>query len=270
MAKYPDPAVGYRAGDARLYSPARVGEILAANASFADAAAGLLLRRTASAGATKPSSHLDRALAEAENLKAAAEAKALLDAAHDEEDAARNVLRCVAAHAGTCLASNAYVDGRRSLALALDPAALYPDDEAARPAGVIFVHGRGFDGFHVRYRDVARGGVRLVTPRSREAHALEATRHLDECAGLAAAQQRKNKDIPEGGSKGVILAEDAFDSDERRTVAFRSFVDGLLDLVLAGTAPRLYLGPDASDRRAGSLSRFRVRRSRRLTPSDGM
>ena len=58
--------------------------------------------------------------------------------------------------------------------------------------------------YHVRFRDIARGGLRLVTPSSAEQYALESSRQFDECYGLAYAQQLKNKDIPEGGSKGIF------------------------------------------------------------------
>ena len=33
------------------------------------------------------------------------------------------------------------------------------------PYGVYMVFGRGFFGFHVRFRDVARGGIRMLRPR---------------------------------------------------------------------------------------------------------
>ena len=48
------------------------------------------------------------------------------------------------------------------------------------PYGVFFVHGRRFNGFHVRFRDIARGGMRLVTPPTAEQHAIESARHYDE------------------------------------------------------------------------------------------
>jgi hypothetical protein len=48
------------------------------------------------------------------------------------------------------------------------------------PYGVFFVHGRRFNGFHVRFRDIARGGMRLVTPASTEQLAIESARHYDE------------------------------------------------------------------------------------------
>ena len=54
-----------------------------------------------------------------------------------------------------------------------------------------------FDGYHVRFRGIARGGMRLVTPATSEQFALESGNQYDECYGLAYAQQLKNKDIPE-------------------------------------------------------------------------
>lgn len=69
------------------------------------------------------------------------------------------------------------------------------------------MHGRRFNGFHCRFRDIARGGMRIVTPQTSEQVAIEAGRQFDECYALAYAQQLKNKDIPEGGSKAVLLVD---------------------------------------------------------------
>lgn len=33
---------------------------------------------------------------------------------------------------------------------------------------MFFVHGRRFNGFHCRFRDIARGGMRIVTPQTSE------------------------------------------------------------------------------------------------------
>ena len=63
------------------------------------------------------------------------------------------------------------------------------DESRALPYGILFVHGRRFNGFHVRFRDIARGGMRLVTPASAEQYSLESARQYDECYGLAYAQQ---------------------------------------------------------------------------------
>ena len=61
--------------------------------------------------------------------------------------------------------------------------------------------------------------------------------------GPANAQQLKNKDIPEGGAKGVILAAPAA-STER---VVKALGDSLLDLNLSseqGQDELIYLGPD--------------------------
>ena len=67
---------------------------------------------------------------------------------------------------------------------------------------------------------------------------------------LAWTQQLKNKDIPEGGSKGTILLKLNHQDDTER--AFRGYIDGLCDLIipeeevldLYGKTETLFLGPD--------------------------
>ena len=44
-----------------------------------------------------------------------------------------------------------------------------------------------------------------ITANNAEQHALESARQYSEAFSLAFAQQLKNKDIPEGGSKAVCL-----------------------------------------------------------------
>lgn len=156
-------------------------------------------------------------------------------------DASRATLRC-----------NVYVPTRYGLALRIDPSFFAHEQRPADPYGVFFVHGRGFDAFHVRFADIARGGVRVVRPKSPEQHELEAERIFEEAYGLAFAQQLKNKDIPEGGSKAVILAE----PDAPVDLSVKAFADGLLDLLTPdpevrarvrdrfGIEELLYLGPD--------------------------
>jgi glutamate dehydrogenase len=135
----------------------------------------------------------------------------------------------------------------------------YPE---GTPYGVFYVHGRRFNGFHVRFRDIARGGMRLVTPASVEQLAIESARHFDEAHALATAQQLKNKDIPEGGSKCVILVDtsDLPPGPDSKGLILRksvkSFTDAMLDLIvrtpetekkvvdLLGKQELIYLGPD--------------------------
>ena len=79
---------------------------------------------------------------------------------------------------------------------------------------------------------------------------------FDENYNLANTQQRKNKDIPEGGAKGVILLD--YDQQDQPTIAFEKYIDAILDLLLPGHSPGikdpivdlhgqqeiLFMGPD--------------------------
>jgi len=160
------------------------------------------------------------------------------------------------------LKTNIYMENRYALAFRLDPKVMIAKGEEKRelPYGIVFVHGRRFNGYQVRFRDISRGGMRLVTPKSSELYALESSRQYDECYGLAFAQQLKNKDIPEGGSKAVVLIESVDMSDSSKGFVMRksvkAFTDCLLDLIveteetqknivdLYGKKEVLYLGPD--------------------------
>ena len=95
--------------------------------------------------------------------------------------------------------------------------------------------GNEFRGFHLRFRDIARGGIRIVRSRNKEAYSINLRNLLDENYGLAATQQRKNKDIPEGGSKGTILLD--FANQDKARVAFEKYVDSILDLLIVGESP---------------------------------
>lgn len=169
----------------------------------------------------------------------------------DLEDARTVLLKMLdAVHA--VLRTNVYVDERYALAMRLDPSLLATEERSELPFGVFFVHGRGFNGFHVRFRDIARGGVRAICPIGIEQYARESERLYDEAYGLAFAQQLKNKDIPEGGAKAAILVAPG----ARVSRSVKGFVDSLLDLISPeeavnarivdrlGFRELLYLGPD--------------------------
>jgi len=190
------------------------------------------------------------------------------------DDESRALLHGMAAALRHTLRANVHVDGRWALSLRLQPSlfasVLPPSPHLSNmPYGVFFAVGRHFSGFHVRFSDVARGGLRVVLPPSREAHIAESRRHFMECFGLAWAQQLKNKDIPEGGSKGVCLVtpvEHASEGERRGTLlhaCVKRMIDAVLDLLVvsdrvitpsaidaesrAYTAPPpelLFLGPD--------------------------
>jgi len=150
------------------------------------------------------------------------------------------------------LRTNYWLQRRFGLALRLDPRLLVTERRPELPYGVFFVHGRGFNGFHVRFKEIARGGLRVVRPRTATEHARETERLYDEVYGLAFAQQLKNKDIPEGGAKCAILLEPGADI----TRCVKAFVNSMLDLITPdpevtkqivdrwGKQELIYLGPD--------------------------
>jgi glutamate dehydrogenase len=157
------------------------------------------------------------------------------------------------------LRTNFYNRDRYALSLRIDPTLLVSkSSEKAIPYGVLFSHGRWFNGFHNRFRDIARGGLRIVIPQNVDQYRIEQTRIYDEVYALSNAQQLKNKDIPEGGAKAVVLVNTsdippAFRYSVVRK-SIRAFTDSVLDLIVEDSTSKLvdyyqkdeliYLGPD--------------------------
>jgi glutamate dehydrogenase len=174
-----------------------------------------------------------------------------IESAVDHQDA-RIVLGKLLDAVRAVYRTNVALPDRWALSLRIDPALLATPERPDVPYGVFFVHGRLFNGFHVRFRDIARGGVRAIRPMGVDQHARENERLYDEAYGLAYAQQLKNKDIPEGGAKAAILLDPT--AELPRSV--KAFVDAVLDLITPDPATRaavvdrfgkdelLYLGPD--------------------------
>ena len=174
-----------------------------------------------------------------------------IDSTVDGDDA-RTVLKKMLESIRAVLRTNVYLEDRWGLAMRLDPALMASQERPDLPYGLFFVHGRGFNGFHLRFRDIARGGVRAIRTLGADQFARESERLYDEAYSLAFAQQLKNKDIPEGGAKAAILL--APDSAVERSV--KGFVDCILDLITPdkdvraqiidrfGKEELLYLGPD--------------------------
>lgn len=139
-----------------------------------------------------------------------------------------------------------------AISFRLDPkVVLGNSDLPAIPFGLFMVMGSSFRGFHCRFKDIARGGIRIIRSDSLQAYQENAQSLFDEVYGLALTQQMKNKDIPEGGSKGTILLDADFDGSEE--IAFMKYVNSLLDLILEdrvgipdryGKPELLFLGPD--------------------------
>ncbi|MEX0961882.1 MAG: NAD-glutamate dehydrogenase domain-containing protein [Simkaniaceae bacterium] len=111
------------------------------------------------------------------------------------------------------LKTNFYRNNKVGLSYRLDPSYLdaLPFDRTEKfpdlPFGIFFVQGMYFIGFHIRFKDLSRGGLRTVFPQKYEQMISERNNVFTECYNLAYTQQKKNKDIPEGGSKAVIFLE---------------------------------------------------------------
>ena len=169
------------------------------------------------------------------------------------DDITRNIFGCILRFFRRIQRTNYYMPDRLGLSFRMDPQILRLKGGEDRPYGFYCFHGPLFFGFQVRYRDMARGGVRVVRTRTQEQFELESNRLFDEVTKLARAQQQKNKDIPEGGSKAVLLLGPEGDVD----LAVRSMADSLLDLITIrdgaldprivdylGREEIIYLGPD--------------------------
>ncbi|KAG0011843.1 NAD-dependent glutamate dehydrogenase [Entomortierella chlamydospora] len=133
------------------------------------------------------------------------------------------------------LKTNFYQPTKVALSFRMDPSFLPEIEYPTKLFGMFLVIGSEFRGFHLRFRDVARGGIRIIRSRNREAYSINLRSLFDENYALANTQQRKNKDIPEGGSKGTILLD--VNQQDKALVAFEKYVDAVLDLLILGETP---------------------------------
>ena len=137
-----------------------------------------------------------------------------LDTGNELNDNRRkNILRQGMHFVEYCLKNNFYRNNKSAFCFRLDPKYLnyVPYNRREKfpelPYGIFFSQGMHFIGFHIRFKDLSRGGLRTVFPQRYEQMVTERNNVFLECYNLAYTQQKKNKDIPEGGSKGVIFLE---------------------------------------------------------------
>lgn len=167
------------------------------------------------------------------------------------------VLRALFVFNKSILKTNFFISTKVALSFRLKPDFLPITEYPELPYGMFFIVGSDFRGFHIRFRDIARGGIRVVKSRSQDAYNVNVLNLFDENYNLANTQQRKNKDIPEGGSKGVILLDPGH-AQERAEACFQKYIDSLIDLLIKQHIPNkkeswvdlynkpeiLFLGPD--------------------------
>jgi len=135
-----------------------------------------------------------------------------LDTGHEDNDARRkNVLRQGMNFIHFTLKTNFFRTNLTAHSFRLDPRYLdeIPFERQKKfpelPYAIFFMKGMHFFGFHIRFKDLSRGGLRTVYPTHPEQIAAERNNVFSECYNLALTQHMKNKDIPEGGSKGIIF-----------------------------------------------------------------
>jgi glutamate dehydrogenase len=122
-------------------------------------------------------------------------------------------------------------DGRPKsyVAFKLDPRAV-PDLPEPRPRYEIFVYSPRFEGVHLRFGLVARGGVRWSDRRED---------FRTEVLGLVKAQAVKNAVIVPAGAKGGFVLKQAPGQRDEAVVCYRRFISALLDVtdnLIDGTA----------------------------------
>lgn len=166
---------------------------------------------------------------------------------------------------------NFFKSDKVALAFRLDARFLRELEYPRTPHGVFLLVGSVWRGFHIRFTDIARGGVRMILSNATN-YRKNKRLVFQENYNLAHTQLLKNKDIPEGGSKGTILVSSQYLSrfhEGRCRRIFLQYVDALLDLVVPGESgvvdrlqqPEiLFLGPDENT--AGSFPAAGARYSR--------
>ncbi|KAH8150618.1 uncharacterized protein LAJ45_05314 [Morchella importuna] len=174
------------------------------------------------------------------------------------------------------LKTNFYTPTKVALSFRICPSFLPAKDYPQPLFGMFMVLGSEFRGFHLRFRDIARGGIRIVKSRNEEVYTLNSRSVFDENYNLANTQNRKNKDIPEGGAKGVILLD--ANHQDKEVYAFEKYIDAILDLVVVGDVPgikeplvdyykkpeTLFMGPDENT--AGLVDWATTHAKRRKAP----
>ncbi len=165
-------------------------------------------------------------------------------------DIDRQIFNAVLLFVNSIRRTNFYKKEKISISFMYDPGFLNPVDYSQRPFGIFHVIGIELRGFHIRFRDISRGGIRIVRSNTFQSYINNSDFIFDENYSLAETQQRKNKDIPEGGSKGTILLR--WDHQDKLECAFKKYINGLLDLLVPdesildhhGKEVLLFLGPD--------------------------
>lgn len=135
-----------------------------------------------------------------------------IDTGQEENDLrCKTVLKQMLNLINYALKTNFYRNNETTISFRLNPSYLdhLPFDRTIKfpelPYGIFFIRGLDCFGFQIRFKDLARGGLRTVFPEPTERIIFERNNIFSECYNLAYTQQKKNKDIPEGGAKATLF-----------------------------------------------------------------
>ena len=145
------------------------------------------------------------------------------------DEVERNILIEALSLVDHTLKTNYFLQTKTGLAFRIAPEVLNPKFYPMKPFGIFFIVGKDYRFFQMRWKDISRGGLRVVMPRNSSDFDYALAGLFDEVYGLSHAQQLKNKDIPEGGSKAVLLLKPG----GHRQQAVRGAVNAMLDLLVA-------------------------------------
>jgi len=127
------------------------------------------------------------------------------------------------------LKTNLYKESKAAISFRLRGDCVAKANFPVSPYGIFMFIGSDFRGFHIRFRDVARGGLRLLYSQNEQVFLKKMEFLFTENYRLAFTQQNKNKDLPEGGSKGAILVNF---NVKNGFLAFKKYISAFLDVLL--------------------------------------
>jgi len=158
-----------------------------------------------------------------------------LDTGQESIDRRRKtVLRMAMSLIENTLKTNFYRLNYTAISFRLDPKFLndIPFDRTKKfpilPYGIFFIQGMHFFGYHIRFKELSRGGLRTIFIEQSDQLLHERNSVFNECYNLALTQQMKNKDIPEGGSKGIIFLTPLDRLDREAQILLHELEDSMI------------------------------------------
>ncbi|MFC2163985.1 NAD-glutamate dehydrogenase domain-containing protein [Acidobacteriota bacterium] len=103
----------------------------------------------------------------------------------------RNIFLMICQFVEVTLRTNFYKSNKTSIAFMYDPKFLNPVDYPEIPFGIFHIISAEARGFHIRFRDIARGGIRIVRSRNLQSYYNNSDFIFDENYNLALTQQNK-------------------------------------------------------------------------------